>query len=427
MTIKQTGKAALGRLLERQARRLRAKHDFKLVAVVGSVGKTTTKLAIVEILKPQLRVQYQSGNYNDRLTVPLVLFGLPQPSLYNPWAWIKTFWGISRRLHRPYAYDVVVVELGADGPGQMQQFAYLVPDLVVVTAITDEHMLYFKTLDTVAHEELLAVGFSKAALINIDDCLVKYRQSLTYESYGSDSRANYRLVNRLASGDGSQTLQLKLPEQSLSVNSSLLGVQGAKAVLAAVAVARWCGFEPAAIATNAAHIHAVSGRMRVFAGQQHSTIIDDSYNASPVAVEAALDVLYALPNQPKIAILGSMNEMGSLSPGMHRQVGNYCDPSRLQLLVTIGADAKQYLAPAAIKRGCQVRSFQTPYAAGRYVLEQLMASTGAAVLVKGSQFGVYSEEAVKLLLANPVDVAHLVRQTPLWMAKKHKEFGKENK
>ena len=142
-------------ILSWQVNRLRRKNSIKIVGVVGSIGKTSTKRAIAEVLSVRHKVQYQSGNYNDLATVPLVFFGQPTPSLFNPFAWLKVFLANERQLAKPYPYDLVVVEIGTDGPGQIQAFArYLHLDIAVVTALTPEHMEYFADIDAVATEEL---------------------------------------------------------------------------------------------------------------------------------------------------------------------------------------------------------------------------------------------------------------------------------
>ncbi|MDB5170176.1 MAG: Mur ligase middle domain protein [Candidatus Saccharibacteria bacterium] len=419
MSIKQLGKAFLSRLLEAQVKQLRSKNTFKVVAVVGSVGKTTTKLAIASMLAPQVKLQHQAGNYNDRLTVPLVFFGQVEPGIYDAVAWLKILRANRRLLKKPYPYELVVLELGSDGPGQIQQFAYVQPDITVVTALTDEHMEYFKTLDAVAAEELTAVSFSKQTLINIDDSPKQYLNDQQFLSYGTQP-ADYQVVDRQVQATGEQTLKVKLKDASITLQTSLLGGQGAKSVLAAAAVAHLYGLTPEQITANAAQIIAVPGRMQLLRGINNSTIIDDSYNASPVAMKAALDTLYAMPAPQRIALLGNMNEMGKLSPDMHTDVGNYCDPSKLDQVITLGPDANAYLAPAAEVKGCQVAAFTSPYEAGEYIKAQL--KSGAAVLVKGSQNGVFSEEAIKSLLANPTDEAKLVRQSVFWIKKKRIQF-----
>jgi UDP-N-acetylmuramoyl-tripeptide--D-alanyl-D-alanine ligase len=193
--LKRSGKGLLCTILESQVRRLRARHDFKVVAVAGSVGKTSTKLAIAHSLEVSRRVIYQTGNYNDRLTVPLVLFGRQLPGLFNLPAWIKIIIENERTIRLPRFYDIAVLEIGTDGPGQIKEFSYLQPDISVVTAVTEEHMEYFKTLDAVAAEELKVCDFSKQVLINADDTPAKYLEGRNVLTYGQYSGAVYRTSN----------------------------------------------------------------------------------------------------------------------------------------------------------------------------------------------------------------------------------------
>ena len=419
--FKKLAKDWLCNVFEGQVRALREQNDFTIVAVAGSVGKTSTKLAIANLLQTTgKRVRFQEGNYNDRLTVPLVLFGHSQPGLYNALAWLQIWRRNQKLLRQAYPYDVVVVELGIDGPGQMQDFAYLRPELSVVTAVSEEHMAYFKTLDVVAREELKVFEFSKQVLVNSDDVEPEYIRQESYESYGIHSGEYRGTLVGGADADG-QKLVLKLHGHEVSAKVHLLGSQGAKAVLAAAAVADLLDIDRNDIAIAAGQLQPFAGRMQLLEGIHGSTLIDDTYNASPRAVKAALDVLYAMDAPQRIAILGSMNEMGDMSPFMHEDIGAYCDPTKLDYVVTIGADARKYLAPSAKKAGCQVKSFVSPHRAGVFVVKELKPH--AAILAKGSQNGVFAEEALKPLLKNPADASKLVRQSAYWLRIKRKQFG----
>ena len=192
MSLEKIGKALVCKFLEAQVKQLRRRNNFKLIAVAGSVGKTSTKLAIAKTLATGQRVRYQEGNYNDRLTVPLVLFGEVEPGIYNLLAWGKIWLRNRRQLRHPYPYDIAVVELGTDAPGQLRRFAYLQPDITVITAIADEHMEFFGTLDKVAAEELVPLAFSKQTLLNIDDIPQKYWPHATYLSYGLQEAGRLR-------------------------------------------------------------------------------------------------------------------------------------------------------------------------------------------------------------------------------------------
>lgn len=418
---KALGRAVLCRMLEAQVQRLRKRHTFDVVMVVGSVGKTSTKMAIARTLSVSRRVQWQEGNYNDRVTVPLIFFGHNEPSIFNIPAWIRILLKNERIIKQPYPYQVVVVEVGPDGPGQMQAFAYLKPELVVVTAVTPEHMEYFKTLDIVAEEELLALEFGDKALVNIDDVPAHYLQGRLFQSYGMQSGAVYSVTDRKLRGHAGQHVTFKLGEKdAFSVDVALLGEQGAKVALAAAASAHILGIPLDDIQKGISDVTAFSGRMQILAGVQNSTLIDDSYNSTPIAAKAALDVLQSGNAPQRIAILGSMNELGDYSPEAHREVAEHCDPSKLDWVITIGKDARDYLAPLAKERGCQVKTFLDPYKAGRFVKKQL--KEGAVVLAKGSQNGVFAEEALKQLLADQDDAAKLVRQSDAWMAAKARQF-----
>ena len=211
--------------------------------------------------------------------------------------------------------------------------------------------------------------------------------------------------------------------EQLTAEVAALGTQGAKIAVAATAVANLLGLSADRVTKSLQAITPVAGRMQILAGTQGSIVIDDTYNASPIAVKAALDVLYGADAQQRVAILGSMNELGDDSRALHQEVGTYCDPAKLNLLVTIGKDAEQYLAPAAQQHGCMVKSFANPAQAGQYALSQLQS--GAVILAKGSQNRVFAEEALKPLLANPAQARKLVRQSDYWLGVKRRQFPSE--
>ncbi len=419
---KALGRAIVCRKLESQVRRLRQKHKFTVVAVAGSAGKTSTKLAVARVLQASRRVLWQEGNYNDRVTVPLVFFDQVQPNILNIFAWLRIFRQNERVIRQPYPYDVVVVELGTDGPGFIEEFAYIEPELAVVTAVAPEHMEYFRTLDAVAQEELGVLHFAQRALLNKDDISSQYLEGSTYPTYGLDNKNTYYATRHTTQGLHSQTVSFHLKKSDIKLDIPLLGEQGAKIALAAAGVAHMLGLSMKEIEKGLASISAFMGRMQILPGIKDSTLIDDTYNASPIAVKAALDVVYSGEASQRIAILGSMNELGDHSEEAHREVGEYCDPEKLDLVITVGREAQDFLAPAAKKRGCIVHTFLSPYEAGEFAHGEL--KDGAVVLAKGSQNGVFAEEALKALLADKADEAKLVRQSAHWMKVKHKQFGR---
>lgn len=419
---KTAGKILVCRILERQVVQLRKKHKMTVIAVVGSVGKTSTKLAIAHTLEASRRVIYQSGNYNDRLTVPLVLFGRKLPGLFNVPAWLRIFSANKKAIRGERYYDLAVLELGTDHPGDIARFAYLKPDITVVSAVTPEHMEYFETLDAVAKEELAVYAYSKQVLVNADDTPEHYLKGKKVLRYGLGKKGNdFSATDYKSNGIKPAKVTIHLQDGvHFEAQAEIIGEQGVKIALAAAAAAQLAGLEKAEIEKGLQEVKPFAGRMQILPGIKDSTIIDDSYNASPATVKAALDVLYATTAPQRIAILGTMNELGGYSERAHEEVGKYCRPDKLDLVVTIGKDASRFLATAAKAMGCSVEICDSPYEAGEIVKSKL--KKGTVVLVEGSQNGVFAEESIKTLLADAGDAKKLVRQSDYWTHVKRKQF-----
>jgi UDP-N-acetylmuramoyl-tripeptide--D-alanyl-D-alanine ligase len=403
--MKKLARNIIASLLGYQVRKLCSKNDVKVIGVVGSIGKTSTKLAIAQVLSKNLKVRYQEGNYNDLVTVPLVFFGEQLPSLFNPLAWSKLLARNQKQLKNKYPFDVVVIELGSDAPGQIAQFKrFLKLEIAVVTAITPEHMQNFASIGDVANEELSVKDYSSLLLINQDLTDGKFIKVLSDKlTYGVKTKADYSF----------DSLNLPKPDVSLAEQYSSL---------AAAAVAVKLGLPQEDIAAGLGDVKPYAGRMQHLKGIKDSLIIDDSYNASPAAMKLALDEIYSQKAPQKIALLGNMNELGDYAKQAHQEVGDYCDPKQLDLVVTLGPESNQYLAPAAQAKGCEVKSFDSPYEAGEFI--RSVIKDKAVVLVKGSQNKVFAEEAIKSLLANKADESKLVRQSPEWIDIKRKAFSK---
>jgi UDP-N-acetylmuramoyl-tripeptide--D-alanyl-D-alanine ligase len=423
--MKKIGKAIVLAVLAWQVRRLQAKYAFKIVAIVGSYGKTSTKVAVATVLRQHLRVRFQAGNYNDITTAPLVLFGQDMPSLFNPVGWARIFVANEMQLHRPYPYDVVVLELGTDGPGQIAAFQrYLHVDIAIVTALGMEHMAFFANIRAVAAEELAIQAFSDTLMINADLCAPEYLHGLTVPvvSYGLDAAGTEYSLRDVVAGDGGTYHFTVLYNGTALGKATYMATARTQlySAVCAAALADQLGVPVGAIAAGIAKVMPFSGRLQRLRGIKNSTILDDSYNAAPEAVIVALDALYRQRAPQKIALLGNMNELGDYAKAAHHDIGAHCDPRQLQLVITLGDDANAYLAPEAKRRGCTVLTTQTPYEAGELLKKYVQS--GAAVLVKGSQNGVFSEEAIKYILADPADATRLVRQSPYWMKRKAKSF-----
>lgn len=403
--------------------------EVKLIVVTGSVGKTSAKLAIATILSEKFKVRVHEGNHNTFLSAPLAILGVEYPkNIRNIFEWLAVFRAAKKRIKSPSDVDFIIQELGSDRIGQVPHFGtYLKPDIAVVTAISAEHMEYFKTIDTVAKEELSVSDYSKLTFINREDIDGKYAEYITspdIQTYGTTVSAEYNfLVEDYSAQDGySGTMSLLELNESFKVNIKLIGEHTLRPIVVASAIGAKFGMTKDEIISGIKNVRAVPGRMNLLKGIKDSVIIDDTYNSSPLAAQSAIRELYKLDAASKVAVLGSMNELGVTSQVEHEELGKMCDPNQLVWVVTVGEDANNYLAPAAKTRGCQVKSFMSAIEAGGFV--NSIIEPGMAILFKGSQGDIYLEEAVKVILHNSKDESQLVRQSEKWMKIKNKFFSK---
>jgi UDP-N-acetylmuramoyl-tripeptide--D-alanyl-D-alanine ligase len=423
-------KSFIQKRLENYVSQYFKKHpEVKLVAVAGSVGKTSTKTAIATVLSKKFRVRMENNNHNTHMSAPLGILGIEYPeNIHSVMAWLRVFRQASKRVNQPADVDVIVQELGSDRIGEIAHFGtYLRPTIGVVTAVTPEHMEFFSTIENVAKEELALANFSELAIINRDDIEGRFADFLTnqnIDTYGTTAAAEYRIeVKDFDPAHGYQAwLVLSGFAETYSADIRVIGEHSLRPISGAAAVAAKLGMGPHEIVEGVEDIMPVPGRMNLLRGTKNSMLIDDTYNSSPAPAAAALQTLYSIQAPQRIAILGSMNELGETSAKEHETLGNLCDPTLLAWVVTIGDEAENYLAPAAKGRGCQVKTFKTAIDAGAFVHSIL--EEGAVVLAKGSEGKIYAEEAVKLLLHSTHDDHQLVRQSPNWMARKNEFFAK---
>lgn len=423
-------KLLIQKRLESYVRAYFIKHpEVKLIAVTGSVGKTSTKVAIATVLSEHFRVRLHKDNHNTNMSTPLAILGIEYPkNIRNVNEWLAVFRAARQRINDPTDVDVIIQELGSDRIGQVPSFSkYLHPDIGVVTAVSAEHMEFFHTIDTIAAEELSLANYSTQALINKDDIDGKYAKYITnahINTYGTSASAEYHFISMDYSIKDGHAGLFYAPEltDSIQTNIHVLGEHTLRPVIAAAAVAVKLGMDTPQIVSGLVKFRPLPGRMNILRGVENTTIIDDTYNSSPLAAESSLRELYQLPASERIVVFGDMNELGETSQAEHEALGKLCDPNQLIWVVTVGEQSEKFLAPAAKARGCQVKSFQNALLAGSFVRGVLQE--GTAILFKGSQGGIYLEEAVKVVLHSTSDESQLVRQSTEWMIQKNDFFSK---
>ena len=423
-------KKVIQRKLEKYVRKYFETHpDIKLITVAGSVGKTSTKLAIATLLGQKYRVRLHEGNHNTRLSAPLAILGINFPG--NPrnfWQWHKVFSAARKRIKSPSSQEpqIIIQELGTDHPGDIERFSkYLAPNIAVITSVSPEHMEFFGSIDAVAQEELGAASFAEIAILNQDDIspdFFKYVQNSNVSTYSSIGGANYNFIANsfsLIDGFGGK---IQIPEYGeIDVRVKVFGEHSLRPIIGAVAVSAKLGLSSQEIIGGLVSLKPIPGRMNFMRGVKESVLIDDTYNSSPAALEAAIQTLYALSAPSKIAIIGSMNELGESSAFEHQKIGEMLDGISLSWVITVGEQANRFLAPAARLRGCQVYEAKNAIDAGTFAHK--IMERGSLVLLKGSQGEVYLEEATKILLLNKEDENLLVRQDEKWKKTKDEFFS----
>lgn len=413
------------------------KQQPKIVAVVGSVGKTSTKDAIYCVLENKFKVRSSQGSYNNELGVPLTILGETSGGR-NIFKWCGILLkGISLALSKDKEYpQILVLELGVDKPGDMDyMLSFIKPNIACITAISEipSHLKNFKDVDELVAEKLKVVkNLSKDdhVVLNYDSRLARIARDMTNAKvipYGQGKKAEVRVLNIARSQDILIYGQEKLLNLNYKLSWSqnvvpvrmpyILGKHQVYASLAAASCGIALGMNLVEISQSIYNLKSPKGRMNLLPGIKYTHIIDDSYNASPDSSIAALQVLLELkPQGGKIAILGDMLELGPKNEEGHRRVGEVAAKS-CNVLVLVGESSK-YIADEAKKNGMledniyQFESNETIKAA-KFVQNKILKK-GDLVLIKGSQ-ALRMEKAVKELMAEPMKAPNLlVRQGREW-------------
>lgn len=431
LRMKQLFKKTIIAILTYEASLLVRRKKPTIIAVTGSVGKTSTKDAIFSVLKHHVTARKSEKSFNSEIGVPLSVLGLPN-AWNNPVGWL---WNIIEGFFialfsRDYP-DVLVLEAGVDRPGDMTRLtSWLTPDIVVLTRLPDVpvHVEYFSSPEAVAAEKLIladALAVDGVCIYNHDDPKLLAAMSGIRQSAIGFSR--YAPSHFTASGDAilyrddvpvGATFTIAHFEEAVPVKIyGALGTQMAYTTAAAAAVAAQFGIPLSAVAAALSEHQPPVGRMRVIPGIKGTCLIDDTYNSSPAAVEAALMTLRELKGfKRKIAVLGDMLELGQFSTREHERIGEIAATS-VDALFTVGIRSRK-TAETALEFGLSEKmifQYEDSLRAGKEL--QQFVEPGDVILFKGSQ-SMRVERAVEEVMQNPGDAAKLlVRQDEAWKAR----------
>ena len=354
--------AALGML----ARHWRARFDLPVVAVVGSNGKTTIKEMIAAIFRDALgtaHVHATAGNFNNAIGLPLTVLGL-------------------RAEHR-----LAVLELGMNHRGETAELAAIAqPTVAVIANAQREHQEFMRSVAEVAQEHadvVRALPVGGVAAINADDeyadvwrDAARAAKATTIE-FGLSRRAD--VTAGITVHAGGSDLDLRTPSGDAVVRLGVPGRHMAANALAAVAAALAVHVPLPAIVRGLEAFRAAPGRLAVRAGLNGARVIDDSYNANPDSMRAAIDVLGGAPGRRLLA-LGDMGEVGEQGPAFHREIGAYARTAGIERLFAAGEAA----AATVASFGAGAEHFATVEALAARLAA--LVREGDTVLVKGSRF-----------------------------------------
>jgi len=358
--------------LERTGAAARARTQAKVIAVTGSAGKTTTKEAMRHVLSAVGKVHASDKSFNNHWGVPLTLARMPEDC------------------------DYAIFEIGMNHPGEIRPLAKLVrPHIAVVTLVAAAHLGHFKSLDEIARakaEIFEGVEPDGHALLNRDDPRFKLLDKAAKAAgvahvwgFGENGRAQFRLMKYRPQPDSS-AIAARIGGQDICAKIGAPGRHMVQNALAVLGAAHLAGADLAKVALALAGIEAERGR-----GRRHTllapggafTLIDESYNANPASMRAAIALLDATPVGPggrRIAVLGDMLELGSHSAKLHAALAGVIAETDTDMVFLAGPEMKTLAEALPV-------DFRAEYRPGVEALQALVLETvraGDAVMVKSS-------------------------------------------
>ncbi len=405
------------------------RHRPRVVAVTGSVGKTSAKEAIYQVLRRYFKTRRNIKNYNNEIGAPLTILG-SETGGRSAWLWLKILLKAFATIIWDRNYpEILILEMGVDKPGDMKYLMDFIPvEVGIMTAIGQfpSHMEFFPEKGKLVEEKALLIKSLPAgglAVLNYDDLSVRMvgddlPEKVSAIQYGFGDGAdleitNYQLkIGNLEKGDFGISFKIDYLGSAVPIRlPQTLGRQHAFAAAAAASVGVFLGLNLVDISHELKRYSSPPGRTKLIKGIKNTWIIDDSYNASPTSVLAALELLQEIGGAEanlesgekiscrKVAVLGDMLELGNDTEAGHRQVGRNAALTT-DLLFTVGERAR-FIADEARLRGMpeeNIFEFSDVEKAALTVQEKITG--GDIILIKGSR-SMHMEKVVKEIMAEP--------------------------
>jgi len=344
-----------------------------LIAVTGSMGKTTTKEAVAHVLGTQFRVLKSEGNFNNHFGLPLMLLKL-QPE-----------------------YDVAVIEMGMSHAGEIGALAKIAqPEIGVVTNVAPVHLEFFDSLAGIArakYELIESLPAGGTAVLNTDDEYVSqfgrdFKGKVVM--YGTRTTADVRAEHVRSRGAEGSEFDVVIGGVRERARLPLVGEHNILNALAAVAVGVERGLKPSEAVGALAGLAPADKRGEVLR-LGNITVINDCYNCNPKALNAMVDTLAGMAAQRRIAVVGAMLELGPTGEELHRQAGRHIAEKKIDVLLGVRGPA-QAMVEAARQAGMRAEFVPTPEEASEWLARE--ARDGDVILMKASR-GVKLEKALE--------------------------------
>lgn len=352
------------------------------IGITGSVGKTTTALAIRAVLSQKFQTISTQENLDPIFNIPLTLLKL-----------------------RP-GVGKVILEMGVEYPGEMEFYLSLVrPATAVVTRVFYSHSEFLGNVEQILNEKSALVrqlpkdGY---AILNWDDV---YTRKLAKETeaqvvfYGTDPENCHIWATNVRLENGITCFELNFGVERVSLSFKLLGRHQVYPALAAAALGVTFGMTLTAIKRGLEKIEPAPHRLQLVEGVGGWQVLDDTYNSSPAALEAALDVLCEMSARRRVAILGEMKELGVYSEQMHREIARKIYKEKIDWVLLGGGDTR-FIADELIKLGFPSERVELNLSNSQIVTKMLKnMGRGDMILVKGSR-AVKLDEVIKRISKN---------------------------
>lgn len=418
-------------LLTNLAVKIVQKYQPKIVGVTGTFGKTSTRHAVVKVLSQEFSVREPLKNLNTPLGFALTIIDGSYPQGADVFGWAKVFWHAlfllapGKRLYP----QILVLEYGIDQPGDMDELLRLVrPDTAVLTGLGLTHVEFFKDQEQLFQEKyklLSGVKEGGVRFANYDNEYLRKHidtAATKVQWYGTGGQGNVQTLNLvredLVSDRPASVVSFDLNGQIYEVKVFALGSAHLASLSSAVAVAVRYGLSGEEIVRGLSSYKPVPGRMNVIEGINHSVILDDTYNASPDSMAAAVELLSRWPADRKLVILGDMLELGEASYAEHYALGQKVAHLKPYGLILVGEYAEA-VQNGAVESGLDkgvIEIYSTTEDVVKVVRPKVRDRS--VVLVKSSQGNLRFEKITKELMADPAKAKDLlVRQYGAWLHK----------